>query len=149
MVEGHRIAAFCQIHDSLLKSDNAGGHRILAKLHFIWLQSYQCLHQDTCFHIRCFARQHIMFCFTDIASLIFSFFFFFFFTTSRCVAMGFCTTINLASSAVRTSTFHLFLIHQGFAVVGRYMLCNRNISAVVVITPEFQQVRDRSFPLLE
>ncbi|KAI1240568.1 hypothetical protein IHE44_0008996 [Lamprotornis superbus] len=50
---------------------------------------------------------------------------------SRYVVMGFCTTINLASSAVRTSTFHLFLIHQGFAVVGRYMLCNQNISAVV------------------
>lgn len=35
MVEGHKIAAFCQMHSSLLKSDNAEGHRILAKLHFI------------------------------------------------------------------------------------------------------------------
>lgn len=71
-----------------------------------------------------------MFYLIDIALLIF----FFFLTTSRYVVMGFFTTINLASSAARTSTFHLFLIHQGFAVVVRYMLCNRNISAVVVIT---------------
>lgn len=63
--------------------------------------------------------------------------------------MGFCTTINLASSAARTSTFHLFLIHQGFAVVVRYMLCNRNISAVVVITLGYYWVRDNSFQVLE
>lgn len=73
-----------------------------------------------------------MFCLTDTALQLF------FLTTSRYAVMGFCTTINLASNAVRTSTFHLFLIHQGFAVVVRYMLCNQNICAVVVITLRYQ-----------